>query len=363
MEQITLYFKQGTSDKIYQVSLEQQNGGYVVNFAYGRRGSTMNTGTKTQSPVGYNEAKAIYDKLVKEKTAKGYKPGSNGTPYQQTPTVNEDSGIHCQLLNPIDEREASYLVVNPAFAMQEKYDGKRMIIRKYDHAVEGINRNGHIVSLPDTIARDAQKVPVDFTLDGECVGDHFIAFDVLARNGDDIRHQPFKQRHIALLSLTTIPWLDHIHFAETAFDMAAKAAMLERLKKEGKEGVVFKNIHASYTAGRPASGGGNLKLKFYETASFIVSKLNGKRSVGLILFNGEKVVPVGNVTIPPNHDIPKIGNIVEVRYLYAYKGGSIFQPVYLGKRDDIQRVQCVVKQLKFKAEMPEENEAAVLLPC
>jgi bifunctional non-homologous end joining protein LigD len=113
MEQITLYFKQGTSDKIYQISLEQQNGGYVVNFAYGRRGSTMNTGTKTQSPVGYNAAKAIYDKLVKEKTAKGYKPGSNGTPYQRTAKVNEDSGIHCQLLNAVGEREASHLVVNP----------------------------------------------------------------------------------------------------------------------------------------------------------------------------------------------------------------------------------------------------------
>src|ERR1043166_9181502 len=93
MEQITLYFRQGTSDKVYQASIEQQNGGFVVNFAYGRRGSTMNTGTKTQSPVGYNEAKAIYNKLVKSKEAKGYQPGSDGVPYQQTEKVKEDSGV------------------------------------------------------------------------------------------------------------------------------------------------------------------------------------------------------------------------------------------------------------------------------
>jgi bifunctional non-homologous end joining protein LigD len=181
--------------------------------------------------------------------------------------------------------------------MQEKFDGKRMLILKCDHTITGINRNGRAVALPETIARDAGKIPVEFTLDGECIGDHFIAFDVLERNGEDIRHQSFKTRHVALLSLTTIPWLECIHFAETAFDMAAKAAMLERLRKEGKEGVVFKKIHAPYIAGRPSSRGDNLKLKFYETASFIVSKVNGKRSVGLILFNGEKVVPVGNVTI------------------------------------------------------------------
>ena len=66
MEQTTLYFRQGSSDKVYQANVEQQNGGYVVNFAFGRRGTTLQTGTKTQSPVSYDEAKRIFDKLVNE---------------------------------------------------------------------------------------------------------------------------------------------------------------------------------------------------------------------------------------------------------------------------------------------------------
>ena len=77
MENITLYFRQGSSDKIYQAAIEPKDGGYTVNFAYGRRGSTLSTGTKTQSPVPYAEAKAIFDKLVKEKIAKGYTPQGN----------------------------------------------------------------------------------------------------------------------------------------------------------------------------------------------------------------------------------------------------------------------------------------------
>ena len=40
--------------------------------------------------------------------------------------------------------------------------------------------------------------------------------------------------------------------------------------------------------------------------------------------------------------------IVEVRYLYAYPGGSLYQPVYLGARDDIQLDDCTIQQLKFK---------------
>jgi len=37
-ENITLYFKQGSSDKVYTASLEEvENNRFVVNFAYGRR--------------------------------------------------------------------------------------------------------------------------------------------------------------------------------------------------------------------------------------------------------------------------------------------------------------------------------------
>ena len=64
MEQITLYYKQGGSDKVYQAAIVKQDGGYVVNFSYGRRGTTLQTGTKTQSPVNAADAKRIYDKLV-----------------------------------------------------------------------------------------------------------------------------------------------------------------------------------------------------------------------------------------------------------------------------------------------------------
>lgn len=73
-ESITLYFKEGTSDKVYQAELNEQSGKYVVNFAYGRRGRDLKTGTKTPSPVSYEEAKLIYDELVNSKLKKGYQP-------------------------------------------------------------------------------------------------------------------------------------------------------------------------------------------------------------------------------------------------------------------------------------------------
>jgi len=46
-ESITLYFRQGNSDKVYQASIEPKGDRFIVTFAYGRRGSLLQTGTKT----------------------------------------------------------------------------------------------------------------------------------------------------------------------------------------------------------------------------------------------------------------------------------------------------------------------------
>jgi len=90
-------------------------------------------------------------------------------------------------------------------------------------------------------------------------------------------------------------------------------------------------------------------VKFYATLSAVVDGVNDKRSVRLALVDDrDKGVSVGNLTIPPNHPIPRVGDVVEVRYLYCHVGGSLYQPTYLGVRDDVEPAECLVTQLKFK---------------
>src|SRR5260221_225160 len=106
----TLYYREGSSDKVYQVSLEPVGDLFLVNFAYGRRGSAFNAVTKTNSPVVYDQAKQIYDKLIREKQAKGYTEGVDGTPYQHSNKAERFTGILPQLLNPVDEQEVNRLM-------------------------------------------------------------------------------------------------------------------------------------------------------------------------------------------------------------------------------------------------------------
>src|SRR6266699_3940445 len=126
-EQITLYYREGSSDKVYQAAIEPKGELFVVNFAFGRRGSTLSTGTKTSSPVDYDTAKKIYDRLVSEKKAKGYTEGPDGNPYQHTEKENRVTAVLPQLLNAIEEDQVNRFAQDLDHCAQEKYDGRRML--------------------------------------------------------------------------------------------------------------------------------------------------------------------------------------------------------------------------------------------
>jgi bifunctional non-homologous end joining protein LigD len=349
-DRVTLYYREGSSDKVYQAAIEPMGDEFVVNFAYGRRGSTLTTGTKTSLPVPYDTAKKIFTKLVNEKKAKGYTEGDNGTPYQHTD--KQASGILPQLLNPIDGADAYLLLRDDNYCAQEKFDGRHLLIRKQDDHIEGINKKGLLVGLPETVSNDIRILPGSFIPDGESIGDDYHAFDLLEWNGENLRPLPYRKRLERLVSLLlSTANHPHVRFVETAFTTHRKTKLWERLRRENREGIVFKRLDAPYTPGKPNSGGPQLKFKFVATLSAIVAKVNVQRSVEISLFKGRSLISCGNVTITANHGIPKVGTVVEVRYLYAFREShALHQPVYLGPRDDVEASECLASQLKFKAE-------------
>jgi ATP-dependent DNA ligase len=321
-----------------------------VNFAFGRRGSTLNTGTKTSTPVAFSNARAVYEKLVREKKAKGYTEGEAGVPYEHAGSPNEHSGISPQLLNPLADNEVEALLDSNAWCMQEKFDGKRLLVRKIGSTIVGINRRGLIIGLPGTISDELANIHADFILDGESVNDRYFVFDLLIVRDADLRRVPYRSRLADLVRLIGFGTYEHVQTVPSFITSDQKRAFMDDARRQKKEGVVFKHLEAPYTPGRPASAGTQLKYKFISTLSAQVTRVNNGRSVGLSLLGSKGWQSCGNVTIPVNHPLPHLGQVVEVRYLYAFpESGALFQPVYLGVRSDLEVTACTTDQLKFKA--------------
>jgi bifunctional non-homologous end joining protein LigD len=352
LQSASLHFREGSSDKVYHTAIEPKGEGYIVTFAYGRRGTTLTTGAKTNYPVSLAEATKVFVKLVASKVAKGYQYSSASAgetkPFQQSGDEGRDSGIRCQLLNAIEENELSRLLTSSTHCLQEKHDGRRLMVRKQGDEIIGISRRGLVVAIPDPIREAVGHIPFDVLIDGEAVGDTLHAFDLLEVKGTCLRKRRYIDRFASLMMVIP-PSLPALRWVSTAVDPNDKLEIYEELRATNREGIVFKDMDAPYSPGRPNSGGPQLKFKFVESASFVVTGINTKRSVTLGLYDGDKLVPAGNVTIPPNHAIPEVGNVVDARYLHAFReSGSIYQPVYLGRRDDIPASECVVEQLKYK---------------
>ena len=358
LKTINLHCTENGSDKVYNITLEDEaSGSWRVRFEYGRRGGTLVGGTKGNG-ASLAVAEKAYTKLINDKLAKGYREISTSGPTTPSVTVSSigaDSGFRPQLLNEISQKDVKKYIEDPMWCMMEKYDGVRRIIQRRGKETVFINKKGFEISMYKPDYLDSILPDGNYFLDGEQVGATFIAFDhPLLGKGFKERFERMQQKFVFDGT--------HVQYGIAAFSKEAKETLFAKLRGANAEGVVFKKIDSLYTPGRPNSGGDQLKFKFTATASCIVKETNtGKRSIALqcIDIKGKKV-DIGSVTIYPNQDIPKKGEVVEVKYLYYFPGGSLFQPVLLATREDVYPEECLISKLKVKRTvmMVEEEEDA-----
>jgi bifunctional non-homologous end joining protein LigD len=354
-----LYFRQGSSDKVYHLQLENVQGQWSVQAQWGRRGSALQSDVKVSSTT-YEEAKRVYDRILREKTGKGYQiaqASTNGNAAISVglPTTKEHSGHTPELLTPIEEPEALRLIQDTSWWFQQKFDGRRLAVQKTDGKYSGINKLGQLIPIDSRLAESLDLVQLrDFLADGEITDSRFYIWDFLSVNGTDLRIQPYEIRYVHLTQHFR-GVSDVLRVCETAMTPKAKRDFVKNMHDANAEGFVCKNRNAAYAGGR---AGQHYKCKFVVTASFIVGAkpekkaADGHRSIAVYLLDENRQRFMGTVGVPDRYRLPKEGEIVEVQYLYCHPGpdGKLIQAKYFGKvRDDIRLAECCVSQLKVKA--------------
>jgi SpoVK/Ycf46/Vps4 family AAA+-type ATPase len=137
-------------------------------------------------PVSLAEATKVFDKLVASKLAKGYHYSAASAGEKTLPAIRR-RGTRQRHPLPAAQRHrrirTQRLLTDRRHCLQEKHDGRRLMVRKQGDTITGINRRGLVVAIPDAIREAIEHIPFDVLIDGEAVGDTLHAFDLLEVKG------------------------------------------------------------------------------------------------------------------------------------------------------------------------------------
>src|SRR5690606_25269411 len=159
----------------------------------------------------------------------------------------------------------------------------------------------------------------------------YVIYDLITLRDNDMRDFPCAERYMMLEEL-----LENQMglLAPMAWSEDEKQAMIEMAEVSDWEGLMLRRLDGRYTSSRSAQ---LLKYKLWATCTCRVLTVNNKRSVQIALLDDEGIEQAcGNVAVPVNYELPEPDDLIEVRYLYVTKGGSLYQPNYLRVRDDIE---------------------------
>ena len=375
VREVRLFFQEGSSDKVYHAFIVEALHGlgaagapgtpavYDVLVEWGRRGAGLNSGKKA---VGVTLAAATkeLDKLVREKTNKGYQeitasvqPAAVAPPAGQgsgaLASVRKVVGPKAQLLNPIEPHEVEGFILDDDWLAQQKLDGKRVLAIVDGDRVLAVNRNGQETTAPADLLEGVSMLEDGTVVDGEVVEGAFWLFDVLKVGGKDVTSWPYAKRH-ALLAEELEPGLSgDVKVLPVVAGAKGKRDLIARMTAQSAEGVVFKDRRAPYTAGRPSSGGTQRKHKLLKSADVAIV-MNAGNAYLMVVYANKKPIEIGKVFAGTTNESRKsiddllakgVMPVAEVQYLYATDDDKLFQPVFVRLRDDKKPFECLHGQL------------------
>jgi bifunctional non-homologous end joining protein LigD len=286
----------------------------------------------------------------------------------------------------LDPERTIDLLARQGWFFELKFDGIRAVItRTSEGSVRITNRRGADITLryPDVV--ETWSVMESFTgvVDGEIIvtdglgrpdftAAHLrdaqstvgrirrlavqypavlMPFDVLERDGEDLRALPYRQRRAALEAMlsTTVP-----------LSSTDGAAMWAFVRQNGLEGLIAKRPDAAYRPGRQKAW---VKIKSTRRVSALVGGIvPGKGSRGeigaleLYLYDADAgaLRPIGQVgsgmssrdmAVLRDRAATATPTVVEVEYLEVAPSGVLRMPVFKGIRNDVDPLDCRVETL------------------
>lgn len=246
------------------------------------------------------------------------------------------------------------LILSPTYCMQQKIDGRRLIIAKSSQGISCYNKRYEPTVAPKWLLDAVDALPDgSWTFDGELTDDAYHIFDIPTMPGTEDRELPFDERQL-MLRVVMKGWRHpQIHRIETWFDPHEKFMQLLHLRKVGAEGVVLRPRESS-----PYFRGQIYKYKFYQSVDAIVTglRVDGKEAITVAVHHNGQLRDIGKakVDLQTQDSMSTFTTVVEIRHRGLGKtiedGGKMIEPVFMRVRKDKPPYSCSSDQLTVRGE-------------
>ncbi|HEU5384247.1 MAG TPA: hypothetical protein VFV38_53325, partial [Ktedonobacteraceae bacterium] len=283
-------------------------------------------------------------------------PGMPGPGFRETNATNPEEipspfRHTAALVKAISSTEMMALLADTrdgrfsSYTVSEKANGERCLVEFDGKELRAYNRKGRLTSVPPEGAYALCQLGHAFVLDGERLireqAGHYVVFDVLEWEGEDITNLPYRTRLTRLVrgmqgagllkkaTLTptirqaqqnsTVPLLSVLLAIQG--EMLAQSTIKE-IQTAGGEGVILRSLDAPYQAG-------GFKYKFLaDIDAFVIGiepgLAGGSLTLALIRPSDRAVIEVGHVRSGLN-----ASDVEQVRQMLAQGRWPVFRVTYL----------------------------------
>lgn len=238
------------------------------------------------------------------------------------------------------------------WALEQKADGRRLVVHVDRGEVAGFNRRGERADVPGPVRRvlaAAGRRAVDVWFDGEVVGGAtWWVFDAPAVGGVYCCDQPWENRQQVLDRLFDAFEFDAPVCRLPAFvEAAEKLDVARRLVADRAEGLMFKAVDSRYEPGVRSKRWLKVKFTGEVDCHIVEAGRDGKQNFVLAVYrdDGEKVEVAEVTALAGDGPRLKVGDVCTVRVLYVTADDRLYQPNVPRRRTDKLPAECGYDQL------------------
>lgn len=246
------------------------------------------------------------------------------------------------------------------FAAEQKINGDRCVIHVDDGRVAALSRTGKTLRNTAKFVKAFEpftRTGTRWVFDGESLAGTLWLFDLIEagdrihprRSHDDLGDDFQTRRRTLELFLSQIQLPDCIRLVPSYTETPDKIALYERMRDEGCEGVMFKQVDAPYFPGRRTIAFQKVKFRNEIDCVVVTQNVGGSQNFGLVVYDHDgSEVYVGEVTaLAGDKKKIKIGDVVTVVYQHATAERKLFQPTFPRIRTDKHPHECLVDQFVY----------------